>query len=107
MIKPTHQIAYDYAMANLKQSVAIDQLNTALGSLGSDNYLFSMCEPLEAAYSKVVEGILGPELWDWMMWWMYETNYGSSKMEFSINGTFYNPQDLTLYRFLEIVDANA
>jgi hypothetical protein len=26
-------------------------------------------------------------------------------MGFSINGVEYNPQDMTLYRFLEIVDA--
>jgi hypothetical protein len=105
-MKPTHQIAYNYAMANLQQSVAVDQLNTALGSLGSDNHMFSLCEPLEAAYTKLVEELLGPQLWDWLMWWMYETNYGSSRMDFSIDGVEYNPQDMTLYRFLEIVDAD-
>jgi hypothetical protein len=105
-MKTTHQIAYNYAMANLQQSAAIDQLNTALGSLGSDNHMFSLCEPLESAYSKLVEELLGPQLWDWLMWWMYETNYGSSRMEFSIDGVEYNPQDITLYRFLEIVDAD-
>jgi len=66
-MKPTHQIAYDYAMANIQQSAAIDQVNTALRSLGSDNYMFSLCEPLEAAYTKLVEELLGPELWDWLM----------------------------------------
>jgi hypothetical protein len=103
-MKPTHQIAYDYAMATITQSVAVNQVNTALRALGSDNYLFSLCEPLEAAYTKLVEGILGPELWDWLMWWMYETNMGKDPMEFSVNGVEYNPQDMTLYRFLEIVD---
>jgi hypothetical protein len=105
-MKPTHQIAYNYAMANLQQSAGIDQLNTALGSLGSDNMLFSLCEPLESAYTKLVEELLGPQLWDWLMWWMYETNYGEQRMEFSIDGAEYNPQDMTLYRFLEIVDAD-
>jgi hypothetical protein len=37
---------------------------------------------------------------------MYETDNGSRKMEFYIDGVEYNPQDMTLYRFLEIVDAN-
>ena len=104
-MKPTHQIAYNYAMANIKQSAGIDQLNTALGSLGSDNMLFSLCEPLESAYTKLVEELLGPQLWDWLMWWMYETNYGSSKMDFSIDGVDYDPTQITLYKFLEIVDA--
>jgi hypothetical protein len=106
MIKPTHQIAYNYCMANIQQSAAVEQINTALRSLGSDNYLFSVCEPLEAAYTKLVEELLGPELWGWLTWWMYETDNGSRKMEFYIDGVEYNPQDMTLYRFLEIVDAN-
>ena len=105
-MKPTHQIAYDYAMAHIKQSVAVEQLNTALCALGSDNYLFSLCEPLETAYTKLVEGILGPELWDWMMWWMYETNMGKNPMQFSIDGVDYDPTTMTLYKFLEIVDAS-
>jgi hypothetical protein len=36
---------------------------------------------------------------------MYETNMGKDPMEFSVNGIAYNPQDITLYKFLEIVDA--
>jgi hypothetical protein len=104
-MKPTHKIAYNYCMANIQQSAAVDQVNTALRSLGSDNYLFSMCEPLESAYTKLVEELLGPELWDWLTWWMYETDCGQRKMEFHIDGVEYNPQDITLYKFLEIVDA--
>ena len=104
-IKHTHQIAYDYCMANIQQSAAVDQVNTALRALGSDNYLFSICEPIESAYTKLVEELLGPELYDWLTWWMYETDNGARKMEFSIDGVEYNPQDMTLYRFLEIVDA--
>ena len=103
-MKQTHKIAYDYAMAHIKQSAAVDQLNTALRSLGSDNYLFSLCEPLEAAYTTLVEQLLGPELWDWLMWWMYETDHGTKNMEFSINEHAYDPTSMTLYKFLMLVD---
>jgi hypothetical protein len=106
-MKSTHKIAYNYAMANIQQSAGIDQLNTALGSLGSDNYLYSLCEPLEGAYTALVEELLGPELWDWLMWWMYETDHGTKPMEFTIDGVDYDPTQITLYRFLEIVDANS
>jgi hypothetical protein len=105
MIKPTHKIAYNYCMATITQSAAVDQLNTALRGLGSDNYLFSLCEPLEAAYTTLVADLLGPKLWDWLTWWMYETDNGQRKMEFSIDGVEYDPTQMTLYRFLEIVDA--
>jgi hypothetical protein len=93
-------------MANIKQSAAVEQLNTALRALGSDNYLFSICEPLESAYTTLVADLLGPELWDWLTWWMYETDNGQRQMEFSINGTEYDPTQMTLYKFLEIVDAS-
>ena len=105
MIKHTHQIAYNYCMANITQSAAVDQVNTALRSLGSDNYMFSLCEPIESAYTKLVEELLGPELWDWLTWWMYETDNGKRQMQFYIDGTEYDPTQMTLYRFLEIVDA--
>jgi hypothetical protein len=93
-------------MANIKQSAAVDQVNAALRALGSDNYLFSVCEPLESAYTTLVADLLGPELWDWLTWWMYETDNGSRQMEFSIDGVEYDPTQMTLYKFLEIVDAS-
>lgn len=105
MINSKHQIAYNYAMAHIQQSAGIDQLNTALRSLGSDSYLFSLCEPIERAYAELVEELLGSELFQWLMWWMYETDHGTKPMEFFINQYAYNVQDMTLYKFLELVDA--
>ena len=104
-IKPTHQTAYNYCMVIIQQRSAEDQLNTALRSLGSDNYLFSLCEPLENAYTTLVAELLGTDLFDWLMWWIYETDCGKTSMEFSINNISYDPTQMTLYRFLEIVDA--
>ena len=104
-MKPTHKIAYNYCMANITQSAAVDQLNTAFRSLGSDSYIFSLCEPLESSYTELVEELLGPQLWDWLMWWIYETDCGKRKMEFSIDNVEYDPTTMTLYKFLEIVDA--
>ncbi len=103
-MKQTHKIAYDYAMAHIKQSAGMDQLNRAFAALGSDNYVASICEPLEAAYNELVAELLGPELYDWLMWWMYETDHGTRNMEFWINDVKYDPTQITLYKFLEIVD---
>lgn len=103
-MKKTHKIAYDYAMAHIKQSAGMDQLNSALRSLGSDNYVASICEPLESAYHNLVVDLLGPELFDWLMWWMYDTDHGTRKMEFMIQGRAYDPTQITLYKFLEVVD---
>jgi hypothetical protein len=106
-IKPTHQAAYDYAMATIKQSAGESLLDKALRTLGSDNQIIDLCEPILVAYRKLLVTTIGPELMDWLDWWMYETDYGTKAMHFSINNVEYDPTQMTLYKFLEIVDANA
>lgn len=105
-IKPTHQAAYDFCQAMITQSAGEAMLNTALRTLGSDNQIIDLCEPVLVAYRKLLIQTIGPELMDWLDWWMYECDMGTKKMEFYINNTEYNPQDMTLFRFLEIVDAS-
>lgn len=105
-IKSTHQIAYAYSMALIQQRAGEAQLNTALQALGSDNQVFGLAEPIEAAYTALVAGLLGDTLFEWLMWWMYETEMGKVNMEFIIDGVSYDPTTMTLYRFLELVDAS-
>lgn len=104
-MKQTHQIAYNYCMALITQRAGEESVNQAFAALGSDNSIFGLAEPIEGAYTQLVEHLLGPELFEWLMWWMYEADYGSRNLEFTINGVHYCQQDMTLYRFLEIVDA--
>lgn len=93
-------------MALIQQRAGEEMLSTALQTLGSDNQVFGLAEPIEGAYTELVAELIGPELFDWLMWWMYECDHGQRKMEFTINGTEYDPTTMTLYRFLEIVDAS-
>jgi hypothetical protein len=93
-------------MAMIQQRAGEDALQTALQTLGSDNQVFGLAEPIEGAYTELVAELLGPELFDWLMWWMYECEHGKRQMEFSIDGTEYDPTTMTLYRFLEVVDAS-
>ena len=93
-------------MALIQQRAGEEMLSTALQTLGSDNQVFGLAEPIEGAYTELVAELIGPELFDWLMWWMYECDHGQRKMEFTINGTSYDPTTMTLYRFLEIVDAS-
>ena len=104
-IKPTHQAAYDFAMATLKQSAGEILLDKALRTLGSDNQIIDLCEPILVAYRKLLTTTIGPQLMDWLDWWMYETDYGTKPMAFSIDGVDHDPTTMTLYRFLETVDA--
>lgn len=105
-IKPTHQAAYDYAMATITQSQGEAMLDQALRTLGSDNQIIDLCEPILVAYRKLLATTIGPELMDWLDWWMYETDHGTKSMEFTINNISYDPTQMTLYKFLETVDAS-
>jgi hypothetical protein len=100
-----HKIAYDYAQACKHQEEAEDLLDKALCALGSENRIMGVANPITKSYTALVAELLGPELSDWLSWWMYETNYGRDEMIFTIDGTPYNPTEMTLYSFLEIVDA--
>lgn len=93
-------------MALIQQRAGEEMLSTALQTLGSDNQVFGLAEPIEGAYTELVAELIGPELFDWLMWWMYECDHGTKKMEFTIDGTEYDPTTMTLYRFLELVDAS-
>lgn len=103
-MKQNHQIAYNYAQALKTQRAAEDLVCKALGSLGSDNQIFGLAEPVEASYTTLVTELLGAQLFDWLLWWMYETDYGTQQMQFTIDGTEYDPTTMTLYKFLELVD---
>lgn len=105
-MKQTHKIAYDYCMAIITQRAGEDHVNKALGTLGQDNMLFSLSEPLEAAYTNAVKELIGEQLFEWLMWWMWECDMGMKPLHFNINGVDYNPHQMTLYKFLELVDEN-
>lgn len=105
-MKPTHHVAYNYAMALKTQRINEDMVNKAFSTLGSDNQIFALAEPIEGPYSDLVQETIGEHLFDWLMWWMYETDYGTQQMLFTIEEKTYNPTEMTLFKFLEIVDVD-
>jgi hypothetical protein len=104
-MKQTHKIAYDYCMALQTQRARDQAVDLALRCINPDNQIFGLADAVEGPYTELVAQLLGPELFDWLMWWMYETDCGKHPMLFEIDGVSYDPTEMTLYRFLEIVDA--
>ena len=90
----------------IHQRAGEDQVCKAFAALGSDNAIFGLAEPIEGAYTTLVAELLGEDLFDWLMWWMYETGNGTQTMLFEIDNKSYDPTTMTLYRFLELVDAD-
>lgn len=106
-IKSTHQIAYDYCQALISQRALDNRLDQALQCINPDNQVFGLADAVEGPYTKLVQELLGDTLFEWLMWWIYETEHGTQNMEFIVNDISYDPTQMTLYRFLEIIDANA
>ena len=106
-MKPTHKIAYNYAMSMITQRAYEDQFNKLLQCINPDNQIVGLADAVEGPYTKLVQELLGPELFDWLMWWMYETDCGQVNMEFTVDNISYDPTQMTLYRFLELVDESA
>ena len=105
MINPKHQAAYEYAQAIIQQQAAEDAVGKALRALGSDNQIIDLCGPLRHGYRNLLSRTVGEQIYDWLEWWMYECEHGTKKMEFCVNGVWYDPTQMTLYKFLEIIDA--
>lgn len=105
-MKTTHKIAYDYVMAMITQRHGEEQVSKAFATLGSDNQIFGLAEPIEGAYTTLVHELIGEHLFDWLMWWMYETDSGTRQMHFTIDTTTYDPTEITLFKFLELIDAS-
>jgi len=106
-MKQTHKIAYSYCNTLQIQRAHEQQLDKILRCINSDNQVFGLADAIEGPYTELVAELLGPELFDWLMWWMYETDCGKINMLFTINGVSYDPTQMTLYKFLELVDASA
>ena len=99
------KIAADYVNSLKSQSEAEDALNAALRNLGSDNMILSLAELPIRAYSTLVQELLGEELMDWLVWWMYETDYGTTNMGFSIDSVDYDPTTLSFDQFWNLINA--
>ena len=106
-MKTTHKIAYNYCMALQTQRARDQGVDLVLKCINADNQIFGLADAVEGPYTELVQELLGPELFDWLMWWMYECDHGQVNMLFTINGTSYDPTEMTLYKFLEVVDASA
>lgn len=91
----------------ITQQAYEQQLNSIFHCINADNQIFGLADAVEGPYTNLVQELLGPELFDWLMWWMYETDHGQVNMLFTIDGTSYDPTEMTLYKFLETVDASA
>lgn len=95
------QIAYDYINAHQVQRCYEEQVNQALQLLNPDNQIFGLCDSLSTAYDKLVLSTLGEDTFEWLLWWMYECDYGRDPKAFAIDNTDY--RDVTTLQFTYLI----
>ena len=98
-----YNIAYNYVNAVKHQDESTQALNQAFCALGSLNQVLSLCEPISAAYTQLVQELLTPKQFSWLEYWMFECDYGTTNRYFAIDNKSYQTQDMTLYKFLEVI----
>ena len=95
------QIAYDYLVACQVQSCYEQQLANALRLFCEDNEVISVSDTIRLAYDKLVVNTLGQEVFEWLLWWQYECDYGEDPKSFTLNQQEYS--DVTQLEFTHII----
>lgn len=97
-------IAVKYIEAIEHQCIIDDDINNAFRRLNADNAIFSTTSMLlKYNYESLVKSVVGDEVFEWIDWWMYETDFGSKKMEFMYGHVEYDPTTMDARAFIEII----
>ena len=82
-------------------------LFNALRGFTEDNYLFSLSNDLLDPYSDLIKSLIGDTNFDWLSWWLWETDFGQNPMLFFIDNKEYDPSGMTFMEFWNLVYVKA
>ena len=74
------KIAEAYCNAVKLQDQLEFRVSELFEALHPDNQILSLCYPLHRAYAQQTKDLLGPDLFDWCEYWLYECDYGTKPM---------------------------
>lgn len=99
----TQQI-YDYVQAVKYQQQTEQILDTALRQLNPDNQVIGTADPILRAYSKLMQESLTQAQWDWLEWYMWETDFAQRSAAFGINNEMVDVQGMSFFKFWEMIN---
>lgn len=94
-------IAEHYANTYAKTLEIQDRLESFLKVLSGENSVFF--DSMMVQCDKLALALLSPEEYEWLVWWVCDTEFGEKSYSFTVDDVKYNPQELTFGQFLEIV----
>lgn len=98
------RFAIDYINAWTKQSEADDAFDSALRKFNYHNSYASLVhEDIEKSYSNLLEFVIGRDNFDLVGWWMFESNFGTYDLTFTVDNVKYKASELTAEEFLNLV----
>lgn len=103
----TKSVVQQYVTAVQSQYDKEFALFNALRSFCPDNYIFSMSNDVIDAYSELIKTIIGKNNFDWVSWWMWETDFGQNSTAFYIHEKQYDPSGMTFSEFWDLVYVEA
>lgn len=98
------QQVYDYVNAVKYQALTEDIVNAAFKQLNPDNSILGTAQPIQSAYTKLISETLTPEQFNWLEWYMYETNFAERSQKFCVNNIWMDVQHMSFFKFWEIVN---
>jgi len=97
-------IAHAFVTAMFVQQEKEQHISDAFRSLCSESMIFGLATPIQDSYTKLVENILGKDTFEWVEWWMWETDFGQEPREFwTDKETKYDVSGLTFPEFFTII----
>lgn len=87
-----------------------EAVSSALKLLCQDNEFVSSGDYLLDSYNITIKKLIGNYLMDWVDWWMYECEFGTKSMTYTITppdcslpSSSYDVSEQTFYQFYKIV----
>ncbi len=98
------KLAVNYISAIQKQQEVDNILNIAIQAITPDNQIISLVsEEYQKACDNIFKYVIGDQNFDWISWWIYETNFGKAELSFFIDDIKYNPTKMDVETFLNLV----
>ena len=97
------KITTDYVNSCYLQNKVTNTICDAFGLLNPYNRIDTLCEPVEFAYTELMESIIGSKKMDWIHWWIYETEYGTKSLGFTVGDTEYDTMGMEFSEFYDLV----
>jgi hypothetical protein len=92
-----------YIVAKRKQYNMDDKANALLNVIMADHSSCGLRNPLSDALDTLVQDALGMETFDWIEWWMYETDFGCKNMTYTVAGVDYDPTQQSFQEFFQTI----